>query len=837
MSRSPSPHPSPQTLAALLIMSTTLAGLQPARAGTAVPVTVHLRAQPLAESLEDLARISGRDILFASSDIGNRSAPAVDGTLSVEDAASRLLRGSGLHAVPQHDGGLLIEGPAGTPPHLGHPTHTDRKDAEDITVIRRAERLAPSTVPLTITEPTSVIQKRFITNNIIPLASVDDIIKFQPSVWSQNPNGPGMGKAEKISLRGFQDGQYNMTFDGIPFGDATDLGHTTSSLFISHFLDQVRVDRGPGTASTSGNATFGGTMGFESREPAKHFGVTPYGTYGSFNTRAGGIELDSGKTRFGSMVLDMQHEETDGYLTGSAERRSNLLFKDVIALGEQTTVTLLTTYDREWQYTTQGATLAEYAKYGHNYGLCFDRALQCYYGYNPSTYQSDFSYVNLKTRLTPWLTFENKLYTDGFVHDYTESTDASQDAPSANGVTFYSAAGKKLATDKHDIPGKYARAGFRDYGDTMRFRAATPVGDVLFGAWADVQDDRRYSYAIDLTQGGIPVPGKTGSAYSYNISDLNTTVQPYLEFDWHPIKGMTVKPGIKYSYFHRDYDAAINKSTKMPLNDRQTFTSWQPSIAINQIILPGWSAYGQIARGFLAPPMSVFQTQNVGNVSPETTLNYQVGTVLQKTRWTLSADAYYIDFSNYIASAQIKVPGIGTQSTSVNSGGAIYKGLEIEGQYALAAGFSLYGNYSLNDAQYKHTHTRIASTPNILASFGLLYDNGTGPYFSLIGKFVGNHWGLDSTTNSDGHTAFANQYRIGSITTADLALGWHFHHLSGFMSDLTPSLKIANLFDSHVISDFAGNQSAASAGYPDGAPLYWRLSGRSIFFNLSATLP
>ncbi|MFT8777956.1 MAG: STN domain-containing protein, partial [Gluconacetobacter liquefaciens] len=105
MSRSPSPHLSPQTLAALLVMSTAIAGFQPARAGTGTPapVTVHLRAQPLAESLEELARISGRDILFASSDIGNRSAPAVDGTLSVEDAASRLLRGSGLHAVPQHD--------------------------------------------------------------------------------------------------------------------------------------------------------------------------------------------------------------------------------------------------------------------------------------------------------------------------------------------------------------------------------------------------------------------------------------------------------------------------------------------------------------------------------------------------------------------------------------------------------------------------------------------------------------------------------------------------------------------------------------------------------------
>jgi len=76
-----------------------------------------------------------------------------------------------------------------------------------------------------------------------------------------------MGKAEAMSLRGFQDGQYNMTFDGIPLGDATDLHHTTSSLFILHFLGEAQIDRGPGTGSTIGNATFGGTMGFTSKTP------------------------------------------------------------------------------------------------------------------------------------------------------------------------------------------------------------------------------------------------------------------------------------------------------------------------------------------------------------------------------------------------------------------------------------------------------------------------------------------------------------------------------------------------------------------------------------------
>lgn len=464
----------------------------------------------------------------------------------------------------------------------------DKKDAnketqavEKLTVLGHASRIAPATVPLDITQPTSKIQSGFLANNIIPLASVDDIIQFQPSVFSQNPNGPGMGKAETMSLRGFQDGQYNMTFDGIPFGNATDLGHTTSSLFISHFLGEAQIDRGPGTASTIGNATFGGTMGFTSKNPAARMGTTLYGTYGSFNTRAGGIEFNTGKTRFGRAFIDMQHEETNGYLTNSSERRSNLMFKDVVDLAPETTLTIETTYNKEWQYTTQGATLEDYRKYDKNYGLCNDPKKQCYYGYQPSTYTSDFDYISLKTRLLSWLTLENQIYTSGFEHDYSESTDASQSSAAANGVTFYNAAGKKVTTYKNDIPGKYADAAYRTYGDTLRLKAHTTYGDILTGVWADVQKDRRYTYAIDISQGSIPVMGKSGSPYSYDISDLNTTIQPYLELNVHPWKGATIKPGIKYSIFKRDYDAGINKSTKVPLKDTQSYNSWQPSIAIN----------------------------------------------------------------------------------------------------------------------------------------------------------------------------------------------------------------------------------------------------------------
>ncbi|WP_354858663.1 hypothetical protein [Acetobacter fabarum] len=49
-----------------------------------------------------------------------------------------------------------------------------------MTLLGRAIRLPPTVVPLGIKEPTSLIQSNVINNNIIPLASMDDIITFQP---------------------------------------------------------------------------------------------------------------------------------------------------------------------------------------------------------------------------------------------------------------------------------------------------------------------------------------------------------------------------------------------------------------------------------------------------------------------------------------------------------------------------------------------------------------------------------------------------------------------------------------------------------------------------------
>jgi iron complex outermembrane receptor protein len=707
-----------------------------------------------------------------------------------------------------------------------------------VTIIAPAMHVAPANIPLDVIQPTSTVPSGFIANNIIPLASYDDVIKFQTSVWSQNPNGPGIGKFEKLTLRGFQDDQYNVTFDGIPFGDATDLHHTSSALFIAHDLQEAEVDRGPGNASTIGNATFGGTLGFRTKDAPTTFGLNPYGTYGSFNTEAEGLEINSGKTPLGTGYIDFNHEETDGYLTHSNELRGNLMVKDKVEFGPDTSLTLLGSYNHEHQFTTQGATLAEYAQDGDNYALCGDPTLQCYFRYNGSNYYSDFDYINFKTKIFGWLKIQDTAYTDGFGHSYSGSTDASQNSAAANGVTFYNTNGngKAVTKDPTDVPGKQTKAGFRAFGNTFAVSGDTPYGEIKAGFWFDRNSDARFSESVDLTQGGIPVPGKNGSPYSYNFKDVTYTYQPYIEFDYKPLPGLVITPGLRYSDEYRRVDAIVNKTTKVPYDNGKDFHSLMPSIGVNYTIAPGWTTYAQAAKGFLAPGVSVFQVQDPQGLAPESTWNYQVGTAVRTSKWMLGADAYDIIFSNYLSASQINVPGIGQQTTFADGGGAVYEGLEFEGQYALGRGFSVYGNYSLNTAHYVHTLTVIAEAPKDLAALGLLYDNRNGPYFSVIGKWNGEHYGLDSTTNTAGATVFQDQYKIQRYITADFAGGWNFKNVIGPLHGLSPSIKVSNIFNNKTISDFAGNQSATSAAYPNGAPTYWRAAGRSVFFNLTAVV-
>ncbi|HUO21970.1 MAG TPA: TonB-dependent receptor [Caulobacteraceae bacterium] len=730
----------------------------------------------------------------------------------------------------------------------GGPAFAQGADDNQVVIVATAVHVAPSAAPTDVIQPTSAIQQEFIQNNIVPLASFDDIIKFSPSIADQSPNGPGLGKSETLTLRGFQDGQFNVTFDGIPFGDSTDLHHTSSAYFIAHDIGEAEIDRGPGTGSTIGNATFGGTVNFKTKAPLAGFTVNPYATIGSFGTYAGGAEVDTGRTPFGKVFLDGQYETSDGYLTNASEKRTNVMLKDVYDDIDNLTITAVSSINRAFEYTTQGASLSNIKAFGPNFGLGSNPAVQNYYGYQPSNYTADFEYIDVKYKFNAMFSLQNTLYTDAFEHRYTESTDPTDTVPTDVGVTFYSATkiGSKLSPQpagaSTDIPGKVVDAAFRNWGDILRGEMTLPFGTVKAGVWLEHTVDNRNSYAADLTQGSEQVTGKYGTPYTYVFNDGMVTTQPYVELDWNVTPNLTVTPGVRYTDDQRSIDAVLNKTKPPgPAHYNMSYTAVQPSVAARYTIMPGWTAYAQAASGFLAPPITLLEIVGTPtSIKPENTWNYQAGTAFKKGRVVLGLDAYYIDFSNYITSYVINAtntPGATSaeigQSAYTNGGGAIYEGVELEGQYVLDHGFSLYGNATYNSAKYKGSNVWLAEAPQSTAAAGVLYDDKHGPFASIIGKWIGSRFGLDVPLENA--SIRQNEFGLDGYWTADLAVGWRFHNLTPMVKDFSASLKVSNLFDNHVINDYAGQQAATTTAFPYGQPLYWTMPGRGVFANLSAS--
>ncbi|WP_243041196.1 TonB-dependent receptor domain-containing protein [Dyella sedimenti] len=819
-----------------LLLGSSLPSLALAQAAPAPAIA----AMPLSQALDQFSRNSGLQVVYGADVADNLHSGGATAGLDARQQLAQLLKGTGLGfrfvtpttvtIVRESAAGKALA--AGTDPARGLPPINPNDGTRELAPIsvhaNAVDTLAPSAAPLDATQPTSVIDERFIRDGLRFNANFDDIIKYAPSVTVTSPEGPGLGKNESISIRGFQDGQFNITFDGIPFGDASDLHHTTSAYFNNHVLGQAEIDRGPGGGATIGNATFGGTVALRSRDPSDVSGITPYVTAGSWNTFAGGVNVDEKLGSSTRLFADLSKESSDTFLKGTDDKREHVFIKTITDLGAQTQLTFVTSYNQEHQNTVQGATKDEIAQFGWRYGLTDDPTLQSYTGYNKAAYYSSFTYVGITSRLGDW-DLDNKVYYNSFDHWSRKASDATDNDPADNGVTFYNASGKKVRTVAADVPGKLADNGFHAFGDVLRLARDLGPGSLQTGVWLERDLDARYQLPIDETT-GANTGTKYGPIYNYALNDRTDTVQPYLQYDWNVTDRFTLSPGVRYSEVTRELNAALNKvSPPVPSYAEATYHATLPSLSAHEKITDEWSAYAQVAKGFLAPPIDVIYVNGSHDLKPEQTTNYQLGTAYATRQFTFGADIYYIDFSNYLTETEVKT-GNGNETTYINAGGAVYKGAEIEGTYALTQTLSIYGNASYNKATYKNTDVQIAGTPKVTAALGLLYSSPTGYFGSVMGKFVGKQYGLDNVTDDAGNSVFGNDQRIAGYFSTDAALGYRSDHGPWGLKGYSVSMDINNLFNVRKITGYAGTQSVS------GTPLFFGLPGRGVFLDLSVKL-
>jgi iron complex outermembrane receptor protein len=664
-----------------------------------------------------------------------------------------------LASVPAHASDAA---PAGDP-QLQKAADNGIAEGSDIVVTgTKANEIAPVTESLQTTQPQSIVSRSFIEDSLPATSTFSDIALIAPSVSSKgNTNGVGLSEA-KTQIRGFQDGEFNVTYDGVPFGDTNDPSHHSNTFFPSNTVETLIVDRGPGNASQLGQATFGGNINMFSREARDEASGEFKASYGSFNTWLLRGLLQSGTVQSlggSKFVLSGQAASTDGRLSYERYTAWNVFAKAQVPIGPDVTLTVLGTYNANkfHQPDNDGETLTQVAKLGKNFGLNKDPKSQDYYGYNYTTKTTDFEIVKLDANLSAHATFENTAYTYSYDNETLSGTDAtlygtvSPADELAADVVYLTPSFGKSGTKSFGVPGYTKTNKYRVAGDIVKTNFDFGFGTLTAGAWLEYANTYRQQRDVNLVTGapdyaekavkdpitGATLPTPANIRFDQN-SDTNQA-EEFIQFELRPFAGLKITPGFKHVDFTRRINAEYNQTTRIPQQVTSTYSADLPFLQVNYAVTPRLAVYGEFAKGFLAPPLKALYVLNPGlsDLSPEKSTNYQGGFVYHGSHLSLDADYYYIDFANKFASVTSPVPGEG--KIFINEGAVTYRGVEGQVTYAFNNGLALFANGSQNYAKTHNPgepHTQVPNAPFWTAAGGVLFKHGP-VRLSLIDKVIG----------------------------------------------------------------------------------------------------
>jgi len=330
-------RPSPLALAAALALG--LAAGQPqavhAQAAAAAPEGARsftIAAQPLAQALNELARQGDLQLGFPAGLVAGKTAPAVSGRLTAQQALDRLLAGSGLEGSVK-DRAVLVR-PAAPAPSAGPagaavlPTVSVTATAPDALPgpyaggqVARGGKLGVLGNRDVMDTPFSTTQYTAKLVDDQQAQTIGDVLVNDPSV--RNTYGRNAGR-EEFNIRGFTVFNYDVSYNGL-YG----LSPRNAASLIG--VERVEVLRGPG-ALLNGMAPAGSVGGGINLVP-KRAGATPlnrvtasyaedsqFGVHAEIGRRYGaeqewGVRLNAAK-RSGDTPIDDASERVDALALG-----------------------------------------------------------------------------------------------------------------------------------------------------------------------------------------------------------------------------------------------------------------------------------------------------------------------------------------------------------------------------------------------------------------------------------------------------------------------------------------------------------------------------------------
>lgn len=751
------------------------------------------------------------------------------------------------------------------------PSSEPISNSDDITVTgTRVNKSTPITSSVHTYEPQSIISRSIIENSVPPTADYSQVIMLTPgaSLVPSSGNGVGLGDA-KITLRGFKDGNYNITYDGIPFGDSNDPTHHSTSYFPNGTYERIIVDRGPGSATDLGQESYGGNVHIISREATDRFFVENQAVYGSFNTWLERLTVNSGAIqKFGDLrvIAVGEYKQSDGALSNQPGWWTNGFIKIEKPLGSHALFSVLGSYNQSLFNQSDaagGETAAQVALFGKDFGATTPAtaAASLYpnarFDWNWENKTTDFEIARLQADLSSRIHIDNKLYTY-FYKNFTFSTEDSTTqcnvlstidqcignpalgvVVKAKGTGPGGGGGKTVAGD---IAGYTKVNQYRQWGDVFQVNVDTGIGILKAGVWYEQSHSKRYRYDYDVTTasraGGL-------SDYNFNFAIMNSGnywnwkesdksynvmlngqyVPAYIKYDertsWEQIQDfgefelklldnrLTITPGVKVQDFTRAIDTPIAaQSSRLGVKTKESYKPTLPYLTINYLIRPDFSVYGQFAKGFLIPSLSA-SLETKGSKNAAVPLDpLPTKTTNYQGGFVYAGQRLNVDGDVYYieSSNSTYTDPTNGNNVTVNANPAHYKGIEGQVSYIVLPGLTAIANGSLQSARDAVTGLWLQGVPNSTAMLGAVYSRGRFK-FSYLHKFTGPQW-VDA----------ANTVRLGAYDYGVLAGSVTY-------GNLTAGVTVTNLFNDRSVVSQSGKST-------DPNTLYMFQARRSVLGQL-----
>lgn len=243
-------------------------------------------------------------------------------------------------ATTQADGAFDLQVTAGA--HTLRVTHAEfHTTTQDLNVTGPVINLSITLEPL-LQYPESIVVQAIRADSDVPVTKKDIslpeiqqanhgqempfLLSLAPSITSYADSGMGAGYSY-FYLRGIQQTRINMTLDGVPLNDPEE-----SAVYFSNYGDfssavqSIQIQRGVGT-STVGSPSYGGSINFESMDPAEKRDLIGEVGAGSFGSSRAALVLDSGRMDSGLALYGrFSFQDTDGFKEHSGINQRTLYY-------------------------------------------------------------------------------------------------------------------------------------------------------------------------------------------------------------------------------------------------------------------------------------------------------------------------------------------------------------------------------------------------------------------------------------------------------------------------------------------------------------------------------